>query len=318
MRVIKILPCISLCILTLSLKAQDPVFSQTMATPMYFNPAFAGFQQNFRGGLQWRNQFADQTASLFASADMGLPKINSGVGLMLSNYVLGDDVNTLHTETISALYAYEFKLGTAGYLRLGVGWLFTLQMAGKVGIAGPGGYPPPDQEPIAQSPNLASGVLFYTGCFYAGLALNNIIMPNMDNYSSNSGYLPTYRRFDFQAGGFIKLNKFSLNPNILYWRQGDYTQILPGINLSYSMFTVGASYRYAFEHVSSINYLIGFAWDKFKLCYSYDHSLSGAIYPGYSYYNPTAGSHELSLVIQFSKPHDTANKPMVDHFRSAF
>jgi type IX secretion system PorP/SprF family membrane protein len=250
---------------------------------------------------------------------MGLPKINSGIGLICTNYVLGDDINTLNTTSISAIYAYEFKLNTFSHLRLGLSCTFTTGSAGLVGFAGPPPLPPWDVEPIAQSPNLGTGALFYTNGFYAGAAVYNIFQP-IGDFSANSGYSSTDKRIDIQTGGFINLNKLRINPNLMCWRQGSYTQILPGLNLSYGMFTIGSSYRYAFPNVSSVNYIFGISKGIFKLCYSYDQTMSGAIFPGYPnpYFKAIAGSHELSLVLQLNKSHDTSNKPMIEHLRQAF
>src|SRR5665213_2727644 len=100
-------------------KAQDPEFTQTMASPMYFNPAFTGIQQNLRAGLQLRDQWPSVSGGFIttaATADIGFPKINSGVGLMLMRDQAGD--GNLTTNSISLTYAYEIKLGPFSNLRL--------------------------------------------------------------------------------------------------------------------------------------------------------------------------------------------------------
>ncbi len=122
MKILRLFSLLALCFISLASKAQDPEFTQIMGTPMYFNPAFAGFQQNLRAGLQFRDQWPSVSGSfvtIAASADMGLPKINSGVGLILMRDQAGD--GQLATSTISGLYAYELKLGLGSYLRFGVG-----------------------------------------------------------------------------------------------------------------------------------------------------------------------------------------------------
>jgi len=300
---------------------QDPVFTQTMTNPMYFNPAFAGMQQNLRSGIdhriQWSSKYGVFLSTAF-SADIGLPKINSGIGIIFTNDIHGYDINTLTTNTFTAVYSYEFNLTNDNYLRLGAGVSFSAGIAALVGIVGT--IPPWDMEPIPQNPNLSIGTLYYRNNFYIGISAYNIV-PNLNPIPPNDGYLPTYSRLNLQSGGFLNFGKIMINPHVDLLKQGNYEYIMPGLNLSLSAITIGASYRYAFEYISSLNMLLGVKIWNLKLCYSYDYTLSGSTYPGYSgnnYVKATAGSHELSIVFQFNKPHDTSSKPMIGNLRNAF
>jgi len=294
-------------------KGQYRQFTQNMASPTFTNPAFAGFQQNLSGGLQYRNQWNGYLTSWVASADLGLPKINSGIGftLLTDNMYVG---LPLGTNAFIANYSYEFKLGEKSFLRLGISASVISQIETEVLAINP---PRAFFYPIVNPLNLGSGLLFYNNNFYIGASASNIIKSNGTDLERDMGYA-TDPIINFQTGDFIKIGAIKLNPNLAALHQGDYTMFLPGINISYNMFTIGTSYRYAFQNVNSINFLLGFSKGIFKLYYSYDHSLSGTAFPDYNLRGISAGSHEISLIFQLNKPNDTTNKPMIDHLRNAF
>jgi len=321
---IKSLPLILLLCLPFLGHAQDPEFTQPLGTPVYFNPAFAGIQQNLRAGLQFRDQWPGVSGSfvtLAAGADMGFPKINSGVGLMFMNDVAGD--GSLTTNTINAYYAYEIKLGANSYLRFGVNpslfqrsinfsqLRFGDQVDPKLGFI----YNTQEQLPSngvfsgALTPDLGAGALFYSKNFYAGLAAFHIFQPAQSFFGNSASML--LRKYVAQAGYYISLGSFTLNPYVLAMNQGTFTQILPGISINKSFFTLGASFRQTDPNADAVNFLFGFAKGIFKVCYSYDQTVSDAR-------AAATGSHELSLVIQLRKRHDTSAKPMIGHLRNSY
>jgi type IX secretion system PorP/SprF family membrane protein len=296
-----------LCILiSTQIKAQDPGFTQMMVSPMYFNPAFAGILQNFRAGVQWRNDPAAYNSGFIASADMGLPKFNSGLGFVAMTS-LQRSGNSVWTNSISATYAYEFKLDETKYLRLGLSGSLIQQMSTDIFVINPGSS---QIHQIEQSPNLATGILYYNNWFYAGAACYNLV-PNHNNYRLANDEKPTERRFDLQAGGFFHSGEYIINPYLLLTHQGNISQLLPGLNVNRGMFTLGASYRYADPDLNSFNFLAGITKGSFKICYSFDLQYSDAR-------SAPSGAHELSLVLQLNKKYDTSGKPMIAHLRKAF
>jgi len=305
-------------------KAQDPEFTQTMASPMYFNPAFAGIQQNFRTSGQSRIQWPGVSGAFNTNtitADIGFTKINSGVGLAYEHDQAGDEKWT--TDAISVFYAYEIKLGLGSYLRFGINPSFfkrTIDFSGlRFGdqIDPKTGFVYPTQEKLpgngvyssGLTPNFGSGALYYNSHIYAGVAVYNIFQPSQSFFGNPNSVL--YRRYDLQGGGFIGLGKWNLNPNLLVMHQGNFTQALLGLNATIGMFTFGTSFRQTDPNADALNFLVGFAKGKFKVCYSYDITVSDAR-------AAAQGSHELSLVFQLNKPHDTTEKPMIGFLRGAF
>jgi type IX secretion system PorP/SprF family membrane protein len=307
-----------LFLLPLVAQAQDPEFTQTMANPMYFNPAFAGIQQNLRSGLQYRSQWGGAFSSTLLSADLGLPKINGGVGIMAMHDA--DAFGIMSTNSFSGLFAYEIKLATTSYLRFGVAGSITQRNVNLSGLRfgssiDPKGGFSPDTTPMPNisiiDPNMAVGALFYTNGFYGGFSVYNMFQRK----SPLGIFMPQFltQRFDAQAGGFIKFDEFTINPNLLMMRQGDFTQFLPGINFSNGMFTVGTSFRFSASNADAINFMVGFAKGKFKVCYSYDHTVSDL-----RKIRGFEGSHELSLVFQLSRSYEASDKPMIGYLRNAF
>jgi len=303
-------------------KAQDPEFTQIMATPSYFNPAFAGMQQNLRACLQFRDQWPGTSGSFITvagSADMGLPKINSGVGLMLMHDQAGDA--DLSTNTVNAYYAYEIKLPGGCGLRFGLNpslfqrsinlsqLRFGSQIDPKLGFINqtPNNLPSTSTTPLRF--DLSGGTLFYSANFYGGLAVYHIFQPNESFFDDGVAVLPI--KYTIQAGYFISLGGITINPYFLVMSQGTFTQVLPGVNVTYGMFTIGSSFRQTDPNADAVNFLLGFAKGIFKVCYSYDLTVSEAK-------AAAAGSHELSLVVQLNKPHDTSTEPMIGHLRKSY
>jgi type IX secretion system PorP/SprF family membrane protein len=64
--------------------SQDPTFSQFYANPLYLSPSFAGATEEYRLGMNYRNQWPAvpgvfHTYSI--SFDKAMPNFNSGIGV---------------------------------------------------------------------------------------------------------------------------------------------------------------------------------------------------------------------------------------------
>jgi type IX secretion system PorP/SprF family membrane protein len=288
--------------------AQDRYFTQTMETPVFYNPAFAGIQQNLRAGFHFRIQYpgigAGYTA-LAASADIGMPKINSGVGLLLMNDASGD--GSIIRNSINAFYAYDAKINEKSHFRFGLNAAFFQR------VYKPGGYfdslnagPP---QPTKFIPDIGVGVMYYNDQYYLGASVYHITQPDESFVGRATDIL--WRRYVVQAGGFYNYGTIVLNPYALVMDQNNKFQVLGGANANIKSFTFGMALRVAEPTENSLNFLFGFSKGKIKVGYSYDLSILDG--PG-----SFSGSHELSLVLQLNKPHDTSAIPMVEHLREAY
>lgn len=298
------------------INAQDAgqEFTQQMGSPLYANPAFTGIQQNLRIGFQYRSQLPDLgggTEIGAFSADLGLPKINSGVGIIFSSY---EDYGIASGYAINATFAHELKLSEHSWLRLGLSAgivqdknIFeTDSINPSTGFIGTTQFT--EYTPVI--PNFGLGAVYYSDRFYAGVAVNNILRP-LEATKHDPDTLD--RRVVLQAGYFIDAGKFIINPYSFFVYQGQYNEVLPGVNVSWRKLTVGASYRNITGHSDAVNFLIGLNFGSVKVCYSYDSYILYSSIPMTPLF-----SHEFSIVLQLNKPSDTSNKPMINHLRQAF
>jgi type IX secretion system PorP/SprF family membrane protein len=88
-------------------------------------------------------------------------------------------------------------------------------------------------------------------------------------------------------------NEMTLSPNILFQQQGNFRQLNLGAYLKKGPIVGGLWYRNRDAFIA----LVGFQRGMFKFGYSYDVTISGIS-------GSTAGSHELSLTINFDCPPD--------------
>lgn len=290
--------------------AQDFGFAQTMATPMYYNPAFAGFQETPRVGLQFRLQPLDSLhafITLAASGDIGFQKINSGVGLMFNT----SSYSGLTTTSASINYAYQVKLTENSHLRLGINAGF-YQKAYNNGVlydtsTTKNAQPAVESDPIV--PDFGAGLIYYTDNYYIGAAVYHLFEPGYANVGDPLSKTP--RRYDFQIGKFYNNNNVIVNPYLLVQLQDTFWQVMPGINVSFGHFTIGTNFlAQGKPNADDLSFLFGVVVSKFKICYSYQFSLLNT--------GISAGTHELTCIFQLSQPNNAITNPMITRMMGAY
>lgn len=334
-RLLLFLPVL-LLLFPLSLRAQDPVFSQFYAAPMQINPAFAGNSYAPRVALNYRNQWPGIASGAYetfaASFDQYFESINSGVGLFL----LTDDAGAgiLRTVKVSGIYAYRLQLSDDWFVKLGIeggyvqsrlDWnklLFGDQIDPETGAVTPGGSVIPTQEQQPQDLNpsyldLGTGLLFYNSVFYGGLSLKHVNQPNNSFFDAsdnlNSG-LPM--RLTLHAGAEFDLNTNNIgggsafiSPNVLYASQGNFRQVNAGLYAGFGMFFGGAWFRHTFGNADAVIGLVGVRYKEFKIGYSFDATVSDL------QLTTSGGSHEISVGIEFNQPRRTDYNDCLKMFR---
>jgi len=103
---------IALCIVSLSLHAQDVQYSQFYANPLYLNPAMAGSTEMTQIGVNYRNQWSglDQSFNSYSAyIDHYIFGANSGVGLIFNQS--DQSMANLSITEIGAAYSYRARLG---------------------------------------------------------------------------------------------------------------------------------------------------------------------------------------------------------------
>lgn len=314
-------------------KAQDPQYSQFYAAPLYLNPAFAGSAMAPRVNFNHRNQWPSLSANFVTSSlsgDMYFDRINSGVGILLTN---DRQFSNLKTTDIGAIYSYHLKISDGLSANLGVQGSYVMRginfgdyiFADQIQSYLDGnGYPPVTSDPITNNGNLApqlkywdfsSGGIVYSDRFWAGVSVHHINQPNQ-SFNNADARLPI--KIGIQAGYRIPIADYeignnlgdaiekekSLTPVIHYKRQGVSDQLDLGLYLTYSPLVLGAWYRgiplksyqkngQSFMSNDAAIILIGYRQDNFSIGYSYDATIS-------SLGTSTGGAHEISLSYIFS------------------
>jgi type IX secretion system PorP/SprF family membrane protein len=282
----------------IELKAQDPQFTQFYANPLYLNPAFAGTARCPRLALNYRNQWPNLSGTYVTysgSFDMHVDALAGGFGVLVTtdNQAKG----TLKTTNLSLIYSYLAPITREFSMKFGIqGTLlqksldrskltFGDMIDARRGFVWNTGEPLPQQNKV--NADFSAGVMGYSKNYFFGFAAHHINQP--DEGLLGQSKLPA--KFTGHAGAIIPLakgNESYLSPNILFQAQQKFTQLNLGLYYVKGSFVAGLWYRAGDAFIA----LIGLQNDNFKVGYSYDITTSKLA-------GNTAGSHELSIQIQF-------------------
>jgi type IX secretion system PorP/SprF family membrane protein len=294
-------------------KAQDPEFTQFYANPLYLNPAFAGSMRCPRVVMNYRNQWPRINGTYVtysASYDQHVEAISGGLGFIVTNDQAGQ--GTLNTTNVSAIYSYylpvtrefSFKAGfQAGYAQKSVDWEklnFGDMIDPQMGFSRETNEARPNT--TVSNVDFSAGILGYSKSFYIGAAAHHLLEPDE---SFGDGLSPLPMKITAHTGAIIALAdnprnrrrrtrgknvlpESSISPNVLYRRQGDFQQLNLGLYVTKGPVVGGLWYR----NQDAFIVLVGIQTPNFRFGYSYDVTISKLS-------NATAGSHELSMTVQF-------------------
>ncbi|HOS71888.1 MAG TPA: PorP/SprF family type IX secretion system membrane protein [Bacteroidales bacterium] len=291
-------------------QSQDPTFSQFYANPLYLAPSFAGATEDYRFGMNYRNQWPAvpgvfHTYSI--SFDKFLHNFNSGIGVLATYDVAGS--GDLSTTNIGLLYSYDFHISQDWHIRPGVEFkfyylglniyklVFNSQLTGS-GTT-PSVYPPPFEN--VADVDFATSALVYNDRIWAGFTLDHLLVPKTSFYGEE-GHVPV--KFNLFGGTQI-LRKTRLKVKLQevlsvafnFQKQAKFYQTDAGVYYYRDPLIFGLWYR-GIPFVTSqagdaIIGLLGVKTGPFHLGYSYDFTISNLI-------SSTAGAHELSLIYEFT------------------
>jgi len=283
----------------LNLRAQDPIFTQFYANPLYLNPAMAGSNICARYGLNYRNQWPSTSANFVTQSfayDQKFKAINGGFGVLAMHDQQGS--NTLQTTSLAAIYSYHLKVNRKFTMMFGGQAQFAMKFLDWNKLTF-GDMIDPRRGFIYQSGDVprggrkgyfdvSAGFVGFTKSFYFGGAVHHLNRPNESVIVGNSR-LPM--RFTGHVGADIRLgkksvfgNKASLSPNIIFRYQQGFMELNIGTYFKYDIFTVGAWFR----NSDAFILLLGIQHKRFRIGYSYDITVSRLT-------NQSGGSHEVSL-----------------------
>lgn len=279
--------------------AQDPIFTQFYANPLYLNPALAGSNICPRYQLNHRNQWPSLSGNFVTNSfsyDQYFEAINGGFGLLAMHDMQGQ--GTIQEVNLAAIYSYHLKVnrkftmlfaGQAMYGQKFLDWdrltfgdmidprRGFIYQTGDVRRGGSKGYF-----------DVSAGIGGFTKRFYFGASVHHLNRPNI---SMIVGTSPLPMRFTGHAGFDIPLGKKSrfsnpvtLSPNIVYRYQQGFMEMNLGTYVKYESFTFGAWFRNRDAFILTM----GISTPSFKVGYSYDVTVSRLT-------NQSGGSHEVSM-----------------------
>jgi type IX secretion system PorP/SprF family membrane protein len=327
-------------LLTETVTAQDPQFSQFYAAPLYLNPAFAGSTGQARAGINYRNQWPAIDANfttMSAYFDYYIADKKSAVGALLTRDTEG--MGGFRSLSVALQYSYEleitkflgfrpgFQVGLfnrdVGFSRLTFGDQIDPNTGEKIR--------PSSQELAALAGqgsrtfvDLSAGGVLFTRVAWLGFAANHLTTPNQSvigenaplaiKYSAHGGFKYFMKPGVVGNGVYARDAERSIAPAFQYRHQGNFDQLDLGVYFTFEPMVLGTWYRgvpfksvNGFVNNESLVLLLGFvklgAKDAINIGYSFDYTIS-KLGPG------SGGSHEFSLV--YTWPMRNPRKPDPD------
>lgn len=300
------------------LKAQDPLFTQFYANPLYLNPAFAGSHRCPRVVMNHRNQWPAIQGTYVTNSfsyDQHISAIAGGLGVLVTRDDAGS--GTLTSTTASLIYSYflpvtksfSIKAGLqVSYFQKVLDWdklTFGDQIDQQLGFISQTSENRNGQQPVSYL-DFSAGLLGYSKSFYIGGAVHHLTEPGEGFVGTqNASVLPM--KITGHAGAIIAtgrgrgragrrkrrrdknaLPSSSISPNVLYRRQRDFQELFLGLYVTKGPIVGGLWYRNADAFIA----LVGLQFQNFRFGYSYDVTISKLA-------ANSAGSHEVSASILF-------------------
>lgn len=261
-------------------RAQDAMFSQYYANPLYLNPAFAGTNICPRIAFHFRDQWPAAPGTFMtytASYDEHFDKISGGVGLLLfgDNAGVGGIINTYN---ISAMYSFKVKIAKnfnmrfalqASYDNRNLNWdklTFGDMIDPKYGFVYQTAEEYPGKEKLSiHSFDLSAGFIGYTPHLYFGLAVHHIVPASgvrgfLGDGDNSYDYRPV--KYTAHVGGYFDLKRkskketsfgdISISPNFIYQHQKHFNYFSEGFYLNFYPFTVGMWLRHGLTYKGSV------------------------------------------------------------------
>ena len=295
------------CFISGALYAQDPLYSQFYANPLFMNPAFTGTTELQRIVVNYRNQWP-QKGNVFTtyslSYDRLLKNMKSGLGVQV--YYDREPNNVVNTSSAVLSYSHHVQLGMETFMTFGLqggivnkqfdsnGLIFPSnidQISGEVS----GTIPVNISDESKTYPDFAIGTVGQYRRFFWGASVHHLTQPDESiTTGDQKGKVPM--KITVQAGSRTRKlhhgllsREFTLSPNIIYQQQGSFKQLNLGIYMIERSFLFGGWFRNNIDvRPDAIIALVGFAREKFQFGYSFDYTLSKLS-------NYSHGSHEISL-----------------------
>ena len=293
------------CVLPLSVKAQDAVYSQFMFDALSVNPGLAGINDynKLTGGFRDHWVQVDHAfVTYFASYDQKIPSINSGAGLQVYRDVSG---SVFSRTSVELFYSYQFQIANDLIISPGLQVAVVQRALDVSKLTQPGDNPfSPGggatdilKDRSVFFPDFGFGVVAnYSDRYSFGIAAHHLNAPVETLSESNQKRTPLSLSAHFISYFPFRFGKFDMREMVFspgaYFRQQQYQNIFSvGMNLAYDPVFLGIWLRTAsgFNPESTI-FMVGLEQINFRIVYNYDYKLATA-----KKEFPATGAHEIVL-----------------------
>ena len=313
-------------------QGQSVEMSQYWSAPLHVNPALAGISYGPRISASYRNQwpslgdgFNGGYVTYMLGVDGYISKIHSGVGLLYTGDYTASGILASNKLTLS--YAYQIKLSRKMGLRIGVEGSFIQQhikwdqlrfydminpytgFVDNNNNLNPTNEPPPGALSTYRG-DAGLGLLLFSQKVYFGFSARNLLLPDETFYAG--AHASAHLRMVAHLGSHFNIknqrnyrSNIFVSPNVIIANQGRDLQFNAGLMAGFNVLYFGSWFRYAFNNPDALILLVGVRKGKLRMGYSYDVTISRLT-------GRTGGSHELSLVFNWSGSDDNSLHPHVD------
>lgn len=305
---------------------QDAQFSQYMFNSLVINPAYAGYKEDINLSLLHRNQWvglpgSPKTQTLIIDGAFFNNK-NVGLGLSIVNDKIG-----LQAQTAAyANYSYRLPVGENSRLAFGLALgvsQYTLN-AGQANIDDPNDPNFNDGNQNYLAPDGKFGVHYSNEKFYAGASVTNMISSSLNYQQTGKDVIARQGKHFFITAGYLAVlnENVKFKPSVMFREdtKGPSNLDLNAFFLIKEAVWLGASYRSglnlwekpewesgSFKKNAVVGVVEMFFAKKYRIGYSYDHSLSDMG-------DYTNGTHEISLGMVINRNKKVTAMPTPRYF----
>ena len=307
----------------MTLRGQDPHFTQFYANPLYLAPSFAGAIQSDRVSAVYRNQWASLPGAFVTysfSYDHFFDNFNSGVGVLLMRDVAGS--GDLSLTNAGLQYSYDIMINNYWHVRPGIHFNYTqmgidyakLTWNDELTSSGTGGNTIEQPgEDVVSDVDFSTSALVYSERYWLGFAVDHLLRPNYGMWNNEADWPIKYSVFGgaqvIRRGRLLNPVDESLSLAFLFRHQYIYNQLDLGLYWYKAPLMLGFWYRgipfFGMDPKGdALAFLVGYKMDDLRVGYSYDFTISNLV-------SSTGGAHEVSVTYEFKTTRKRSKRHMV-------
>ena len=277
--------------------SQDAAFTQSFMIPESINPSFSGFYQTTKAGLLYKNQqwsgFDFNLNSQFLFFDDWYPDLNSGIGISLMNHQ--ETFTNYSLKQVNISWAYDVQINYDWHFRPAVTFGFAAKDFGfdnlifedQINIfqnyINSNTFDPAVLGENSRYVDIGASFLFNNDYSWVGVTLRHLNKPNISMIDGED--IPLDIFISVHASLELPVLNYNDDSSIFlitnFMKQAKYDRFDLGFQYVFDRFSVALTaatnpiQTSEKSHlITSINPVIGVAWEGFKFGYSYDFNLS--------------------------------------------